>query len=249
MLKLSKTIVAALILTFAISGCRHNVTTVSKAPQAPVEHAAAPVASLSVSPSAVERGQSAQLQWNTENAATVTIDGIGPVSAQGSRTVTPNESTSYHLSAMGGGGTAEATARVVVNAAVSKAPELTEEQLFAQNVKDIFFNYDNAEIRTAEQSVLSANSAFLASHPAIKVVIEGHCDERGSDEYNLGLGESRADKVRKALIGGGVAAGRIAVISYGKERPFCTSVENDSCWQQNRRAHFVFQTQSQAKTN
>ena len=135
------------------------------------------------------------------------------------------------------------------HAVASKAPELTEEQLFARNVKDIFFSYDNAEVRAEEQPSLSADAAFLTGHPTIKVVIEGHCDERGSDEYNLSLGESRAARIRNALINGGVPSERIKVISYGKERPFCSSVENEACWQQNRRAHFVFQGQETTKTN
>ena len=127
---------------------------------------------------------------------------------------------------------------------VAKKPELTDEQLFAQSVKDIFFSYDNAEVRADEQTVLSSDTAFLVGHPGIKVLIEGHCDERGSDEYNLTLGESRADKIRNTLIHDGVSSDRIKVISLGKERPFCSSTENETCWQQNRRAHFVLQARN-----
>ena len=130
---------------------------------------------------------------------------------------------------------------------IAKQPELTDEQLFAQNVKDIFFNYDNADVRSDEQQAVSGDAAFLTGHPALKVMIEGHCDERGSDEYNLSLGESRADKIRNALIREGISADRIKVVSLGKERPFCSSGENDACWQQNRRAHFVLQPRQQAK--
>ncbi len=133
------------------------------------------------------------------------------------------------------------------NPVAVKKPELTDEQLFAQSVKDIFFSYDNAEVRADEQSILSGDTSFLVSHPAIKVLIEGHCDERGSDEYNLALGESRADKIRNALIRDGISSDRIKVISFGKERPFCSSTENETCWQQNRRAHFVLQARQQAK--
>lgn len=133
------------------------------------------------------------------------------------------------------------------NPVVAKKPELSDEQLFAQSVKDIFFSYDNADVRTDEQSILSGDTAFLVSHPALKVVIEGHCDERGSEEYNLTLGESRADKIKNALIHDGVSSDRIKVISYGKERPFCSSTENEDCWQKNRRAHFVLQARQQAQ--
>ena len=89
--------------------------------------------------------------------------------------------------------------------------------------------------------------AATSSHPALKVVIEGHCDERGSDEYNLSLGESRADKIKNGLIREGISSDRIKVVSLGKERPFCSSAENDACWQQNRRAHFALQARQEAK--
>jgi len=244
----TQSIILAAICTLVLAGCRHNVTTV-KAPQAPPAQVPAPVANLSVNPATVERGQSAQLSWNTQNAASVTIDGIGPVDSTGSRTITPNESTTYHLSAKSSAGTAEATASVSVHAVVSKAPQLTEEQLFAQNIKDIFFNYDNAEINANEKSVLSSNLDFLAKHTALKIVIEGHCDERGSDEYNMSLGESRAEQVKAALLQGGIGPDRIKIISLGKEKPFCSTAENEACWQQNRRAHFVLQFQDRAAAN
>jgi len=238
----------AVICTVVLAGCRHNVTT-AKAPQVPPAQVERPVANLSVNPATVERGQSAQLTWNTQNAATVTIDGIGPVDSSGSRTITPNETTTYHLSAKSSAGTAEANASVSVHAAVVKATTPTEEELFAQNIKDIFFNYDKAEINANEKSVLSTNLDFLAKHTALKIVIEGHCDERGSDEYNMSLGESRAEQVKAALQQGGIAADRIKIISMGKEKPFCTSAENEGCWQQNRRAHFLLQFQNRAAAN
>jgi peptidoglycan-associated lipoprotein len=130
-------------------------------------------------------------------------------------------------------------------AALPKAPEPTDEQLFAQNIKDIFFNYDNADIRSEEQAILSRNLEFLVKHSAMKIVIEGHCDERGSDEYNLSLGEGRASQVKTALIRGGLSPDRVKVISYGKERPFCAAAD-EGCWQQNRRAHFVLESQNHA---
>ena len=249
MRNLTQSTILAVICTLVLAGCRHNVTT-AKAPQAPPPQVAAPVASLSVNPATVERGQSAQLSWSTQNAATVTIDGIGAVDSTGSRTITPNESTTYHLSAKSGGGTAEANASVSVHAPVAKvAPQLTEEQLFAQSIKDIFFNYDNAEINANEKSALSGDVEFLAKHTALKIVIQGHCDERGSEDYNMSLGESRANQVKAALLQGGIGADRIKIISYGKEKPFCSSAENEGCWQQNRRAHFVLQLQDRAAAN
>jgi peptidoglycan-associated lipoprotein len=118
-------------------------------------------------------------------------------------------------------------------------PSLSDEQLFAQNVKDIYFDYDKSDIRPSEQASLQADAAFLAQHPNISVTVEGHCDERGSTEYNLALGDSRASAVKNALVAAGVAADRIKSVSYGKEKPFCTE-SNETCWQQNRRGHFVY---------
>ena len=76
----------------------------------------------------------------------------------------------------------------------------------------------------------------MKSHPGWKILIEGHCDDRGSAEYNISLGDNRAQSLRKALTDDGVEASRIRVISYGKEKPFCTD-DNEECWQQNRRDH------------
>ena len=107
-------------------------------------------------------------------------------------------------------------------------PSLTEQQLFAQNVKDIYFEYDKGDIRPDQQSVLQADAQFLQQHPNIHITIQGHCDERGSTEYNLALGTNRADAVKNALIQSGVGGDRIKTISYGKEKPFCTE-SNESC--------------------
>ena len=189
-------------------------------------------------PDTVDKGQPAELSWNTQNASTVTIDGIGTVPATGSRKITPDSSTTYHLTAQGEGGSTDASARITVNIPTDTTSHLTTRQLFEQNVKDVFFNYDNYDIRDDELQIISADADFLAQHPEIKFVIEGHCDERGSEVYNMGLGENRASKVKDTLEQHGVSADRIKIISYGKERPFCTTGEDESCWQQNRRAHF-----------
>ena len=203
----------------------------------------APTASLSASPNSIEKGQSATLSWQTTNTTDVSIDGIGAVQANGSQQVTPSDSTTYHLMAKGAGGTQEATARVTVNAPPPPPPpppSATEEELFAQHVKDVYFDYDTDAIRPDQQSSLQGDAQFLGQHPNIQFTVEGHCDERGSTEYNLALGDRRASAVKNALIQAGVAAGRVKTISYGKEKPFCTE-SNESCWQQNRRGHFVYQ--------
>ena len=202
----------------------------------------APTASISVDPTSIQAGQSATIAWQTSNATDVSIDGIGAVQPNGSQTVTPSDSMTYHLVAKGAGGTQEATARVTVTAPPPPPPpppSATEEELFAQNVKDIFFDYDKADIRADQQTALQGDIAFLKQHPNIAFTIEGHCDERGSTEYNLALGDSRASAVKNALVQGGVSAANIKTISYGKEKPFCTE-SNEQCWQQNRRGHFVY---------
>src|SRR5260370_17413914 len=110
--------------------------------------------------------------------------------------------TTYTLTAKGPGGTQTATATVTVNAPApppTTAPSLTEEQLFAQNVKDIYFDYDKSDVRASEQSSIQADAAFLQQHSSINVTVEGHCDERGSTEYNLALGDNRATAVKNAL--------------------------------------------------
>jgi peptidoglycan-associated lipoprotein len=105
-------------------------------------------------------------------------------------------------------------------------------------VKDIYFDYDKADVRPDQQSLVQANAAFLQQHPNMSVTLEGHCDERGSTEYNLALGDNRASAVKNALVAAGVPADRIKTVSFGKEKPFCTA-SNEACWQQNRRGHFV----------
>ena len=213
-------------------------------PPPPPPSPTAPTASLSANPNTLDPGQSTTLTWQTTNATSVSIDGIGPVDPSGSRQVTPADSTTYHLVAKGAGGTQDATARVTVNAAPAPPPSpavnLTEQELFAQNVKDIFFDYDKYDVRAADQGSFQSDAQFLQQHPNIRFTIEGHCDERGSTEYNLALGSNRADAVKNALIQAGVSGDRIKTFSYGKEKPFC-SESNESCWQQNRRAHFVYE--------
>jgi peptidoglycan-associated lipoprotein len=204
----------------------------------------APTASVSVNPSTIQGGQSASLIWQTSNATDVSIDGIGAVQPNGSQTVSPTESTTYHLTAKGSGGTQEATARLTVTAAPAPPPppppSVTDEDLFSQNIKDVYFDYDKSEIRGDQQASVQADSQFLGQHTNMNITIEGHCDERGSTDYNLALGDQRASAVKNALTAAGVSGSRIKTISYGKEKPFC-SESNEACWQQNRRGHLVLQ--------
>jgi peptidoglycan-associated lipoprotein len=212
-------------------------------PPPPPPAPAAPTASISVNPSSIQAGESASLTWQTSNATDVSIDGIGAVQANGSQSVSPTDSTTYHLVAKGAGGTQEATARLTVTQAPPPPPPaqtVTDEDLFNQNIKDVYFDYDKADVRGDQQASVQADAQFLSQHTNINITIEGHCDERGSTEYNIALGDKRASAVKEALVTAGVSASRIKTISYGKEKPFCNE-SNEACWQQNRRGHFVYQ--------
>jgi peptidoglycan-associated lipoprotein len=104
-------------------------------------------------------------------------------------------------------------------------------------MRDILFDYDKATIRQSEESKLLAMAAYLKQNPSVRFMIEGHADERGSQEYNVALGDERAAAVRKYFAGEGIAENRMSPISYGEERPACRE-QSESCWQQNRRAAF-----------
>jgi len=105
-------------------------------------------------------------------------------------------------------------------------------------LKDAFFDFDKAEIRTDQRNSLAGDGAWLRSHPSVKIRIEGHCDERGTEAYNMALGEQRASAVREYLETLGVDASRLATISYGKERPFALG-HDEAAWAENRRDHFL----------
>jgi peptidoglycan-associated lipoprotein len=239
-------VLAATVLALgAVTGCHKKQSGVnpSSLGPGPAEAGVPPTATITADPTVIDQGQSVVLNWRTQNANTVTIDGIGQVNANGTQTVSPANSTNFHLTAKGDGGTAEANVRVTVR--VPEAPtvpsnengDMGSDAVFHQNVKDVFFDYDSYDLRPDAQSSIAQAASYLNAHPAIRVIIGGYCDDRGSAEYNLALGENRANSARTALINAGVAASRLRVISYGKEKQFCTE-ETESCWQQNRRAQF-----------
>ena len=227
-----------------ITGCHKKPPAVPPSAVGPAPAPAAPpTATISADPLAIDLGQSVVLNWRTQNATVVTIDGIGEVNVNGTQTVSPSNSTNFHLTAKGDGGSTEANVRVTVRVPVApKAPVANDsdwgtDAAFHQNVKDAFFDYDSYDLRPDAQAAVTQAASYLVAHPAIKIVIGGYCDDRGSAEYNLALGENRANAARTALLSAGVAATRMRVISYGKEKQFCTE-ENETCWQQNRRAQF-----------
>jgi peptidoglycan-associated lipoprotein len=154
--------------------------------------------------------------------------------------VNPQDSTTYTLTATGPGGTADANVHITVSAPPppSTAHEPTLQELFDRSVKDAYFDYDKADVRPDARDALSQTAQFLRSYPQMKIVIEGHCDERGSTEYNLALGDRRAAAAKQFLTSLGISADRMETVSYGKERPFC-SASTEECYTQNRRAHIV----------
>jgi peptidoglycan-associated lipoprotein len=223
-----------------ISGCKKQVKATAPAP-APAP-AAPPTVTLNASPSSINSGESVTLSWSSTNATDLEIaPEVGKVAPQGSTPVSPTQSTTYTITATGAGGSATASASVTVNAAAPAAPPAAApniSELFSQNVTDAFFDTNKSDLREDARSALTKDAEFLRSYPQVRVSIEGHCDERGSTEYNLGLGQRRAEAVKNFLVSLGIPSERMTTVSWGKERPFCTQ-HDESCWQQNRRGHFV----------
>jgi peptidoglycan-associated lipoprotein len=232
-------ILAAAVFTV---GCAKKKVAAPPPPPPPPPAAARPTVTLQASPTSINKGESATLTWNSTDATQLTISpGVGDVTAQGTTSVSPSDSTTYTITASGPGGSATATASVTVNAPPPPPPPPagpTDEELFLREVRDAYFDYDKADLRPDARTALSKTADFLKNYPRFKVTIEGHCDERGSTEYNLGLGDRRANAVKQFLVSAGVSADRISTVSFGKEKPFCME-SNEACWQQNRRGHFV----------
>ena len=132
-----------------------------------------------------------------------------------------------------------AQGRELEKSLVAKKERGIEGEVFESKLlKDIYFDYDKYEIRREDEEILKENAAFLKKNPKMKIQIEGHCDERGTAEYNLALGERRANHTKKYLVSLGITSDRISTISYGEERPLDPS-NDDKAWAKNRRAHIV----------
>ncbi|MBI5682976.1 MAG: peptidoglycan-associated lipoprotein Pal [Deltaproteobacteria bacterium] len=119
-------------------------------------------------------------------------------------------------------------------------PEVAKPEEIVKGIQDIFFDYDRFYVRDEAELIMEKNAGYLKENTSFKIIIEGYCDERGTAEYNIALGESRAQAAKEYLLKSGIAPTRISTISYGKERPFCTE-HNEDCWQANRRVHFVIE--------
>jgi peptidoglycan-associated lipoprotein len=231
-------VLMTLLLAAAVTGCNKKV-------QAPPPPAAPPPAkpasaTINVSPTSIQKGESATLTWSTDNARTITLQGQ-PVAASGSQTVSPTQSTDYKLVAQGDAGTpdAGASARLTVSEPPPTPPpatrSATDEEIFAQGVHDIYFDYDKADLRSESQSALTQAAQVISQHPGWVVMIEGNCDERGSTEYNIGLGTSRASAAKDFLVKAGVNASQIQTRSNGKEK--AADCKDEACWQKDRNDH------------
>jgi peptidoglycan-associated lipoprotein len=244
------------MLSLFVVGCKKKVP--PPAPPPPPTKTEAPppppvarpmIATFEAEPSTIERGQSATLRWKiTGDTSDISISpGIGSVPNEGTRQVFPGSTVTYTLTAKGPGGTATMNASVTVTSPApppAPTPTVTRRtlsQILSEDVKDIYFDYDQSTIREDGRAALARNAdvlkAAFTDNPSAVVVVEGHADERGSAEYNLGLADRRATTVKEFLVQLGVSPSRLNTVSFGKERPQCTE-SNESCWQMNRRAHF-----------
>ncbi len=233
--------VAVLALALFGGACAKKPTPAPTPPAPTPPPPASPTVTLQAAPTSIQKGESATLTWSSTNATQLTLEpGLGTVAPEGSTKVSPAESTTYTINATGPGGNADATARVTVAQPPPPptAPEPTIEELFLREVQDAYFDYNKADIRPDAREALGKTADFLRRYPQVKIAVEGHCDERGSTEYNLVLGDRRAQAARQYLISLGISADRMNTISYGKEKPFCME-HGEECWQKNRRGHFI----------
>ena len=254
---LSAAVFAGMLL-LAAAGCKKKVAAAAPPPPPPVTNDTPPppaakpqpprINTFTIEPAGIERGQSATLSWSVANATNMSIDqGVGAIQANGTRQVTPNNSTTYTLTASGAGGMDSRSVTVTVNAAPAPPPPKAKPTVTISSVdqlnreaQDIYFDYDMSDLRADAMRAASANAELLkrifAQDSNFAVLIEGNCDERGSAEYNLGLGDRRATALKDFYVQQGLPANRIRTISYGQEKPVCTEAR-EACYQRNRHDH------------
>jgi peptidoglycan-associated lipoprotein len=172
--------------------------------------------------------------------ATTQAAAPAPTGAATSTAATPPSGTATAQPTTPGGGSGATGGGTATPAPAPTAPARPVPKDFAAvaDLADVFFDFDKYDIRPADAKTLDSNASWLKSNPNHLVLIEGHCDERGTNEYNLALGERRAKSTMNYLVSQGVQANRITIISYGEERPQCTE-KTEACWAKNRRAHFL----------
>jgi len=236
-------ILTAMLSAVFVVGCHKTPPKPPPPPEPPPAPAPRPPVSLQANPTSINKGDSTTLSWTSTDATQLTIaPDVGAVTAQGSTKVTPSDSATYTITASGPGGSADSSVRVTVSAPPPPPPPQPTgpsiDELFLRDVKDAYFDFNKADIRADAREALGKTADFLRKYPQIKATIEGHCDERGSTEYNLVLGDRRATAVKNYLVQLGISADRLNTVSYGKEKPFC-SESNEECWQRNRVGHLV----------
>ncbi|HUG42883.1 MAG TPA: peptidoglycan-associated lipoprotein Pal [Acidobacteriota bacterium] len=218
---------------------------IERAPAADRPAAAAPTIQIGAEPSSIRRGGQATLSWSSTDASSVVIDsGVGTVGPSGTLTVAPLESITYTATASGPGGDARASARVTVvrgeDAGTVDETDIDRLQraIDEGRVRPVFFAYDRSDLSSEARTILEENARWFREFPGARIIIEGHCDERGTEEYNLALGDGRAQAAREFLVQLGVEPARLETVSYGEERPFAHG-QTEADYALNRRAHFV----------
>lgn len=230
------------LLPGPFTGCRMSTSLSSPA----LPPAAAPVIEFPAAPDTIEPGEPVQLRWKVRGATAAFIDqGIGGVPAQqGSRRLFPMRTTSYRLTARGPARSAAASVvvNVLVPAAGTQLPLVAPAERVAQEVRDVYFDLGKSEVSEDSRATLAEDAKALArilhDFPGVEILVEGHCDESGSPEYNLELGWGRAESVKRLLEGLGVPGSRLKAVSRGETSPQCMEA-SEVCRAKNRRVHFV----------
>lgn len=205
------------------------------------------IALFAASPGTIDKGADTTLRWTVSHANNVQIaPAIGSVQESGSRRIFPAADTLYTLTATGPGGRASATASVsvLVHTASRMPDQATQNRIqeLLNRIQDAYFDYNKHTLRPDAQKALEADAKTLAEilkqYPDYKLTVQGYCDERGSEEYNLALGDKRATESKEYLASLGIPAPQLNTISYGKEHQVC-SEHDEACWQRNRRTHIT----------
>ncbi len=207
---------------------------------------AAPQLDLSAEPARIKPGESTTLIWESRSADQVVVDHqIGPVEMAGRIRIFPDQTTTYEVTAVGPGGETRKSVTVEV---VAEPGNIVEEELaarpleerFSYFVKPVFFDYDSSALSEQAKLTLDENIRWLMrpENAGVRIVLQGHTDERGTDEYNLALGDKRAQVVKRYMSEQGLTPGRVSTVSLGEESPFDHSQTEES-YALNRRVQFV----------
>ncbi|HEY3130001.1 MAG TPA: peptidoglycan-associated lipoprotein Pal [Acidobacteriota bacterium] len=245
------------VLLIGVCGCQKKPARVSTPPGGvgrtggetlpPPGPTKEPTVQVQAQPSTLRPGESFTLSWSSTDAEHLMIDsGVGSVPASGSLKIEAVQSTTYTATASNRLGTATASTRVTVTEGERVAPVAppsdeirnVEDLIRRGLIKDVFFEYDQHDLKPEAQQILKQDAEYLRRFPEVSFILEGHCDERGTAEYNLALGDRRAQSAKEYLGSLGISPSRLETISYGEERPFATG-HDDAAWAQNRRVHFT----------